>query len=131
MKKIIALVFVILFIVLFTQDIYLGVGKYKRWYDSGAGSLLPDPEDVLGKNLAYDITGSINSSETFYNNIYLVTISDFNKYVDALVTCGFRHNFSRSDDSFFADHMNLIRPRQVWATYAKGKHRIMVTIACG
>ena len=129
MKKIIALIIVILFIVLFTQDIYLGVGKYKRWYDSGAGSLLPDPEDVLGKELSYDITGYNNSSDSFYNHIYLVTLSDFQKYADALINCGFRLNFSRSDDSFLAEHINVIRPRQVWAVYDKNKYRISVFIS--
>lgn len=128
MKKIIALVFVILFIVLFTQDIYLGVGKYKRWYDSGAGSLLPDPEDVLGKKLVYDTTGYENASETFYNHIYFVSINDFNKYVDALIRCGFRLDFHRSYDDFLAGHINFIRPRQVWTTYTEDKQRISVMI---
>ncbi len=127
MKKIVGFVLVICLIVLFTQDIYLGGQKYKRWYDNGAGSLLPDPSDVLGREVYEDKRWSYNGSSGLDTDVYDLSQEEFEKYVDAVFECGFRLHFYREHDSFTAYHINFLRSREV-SLYWWGNGRISIDI---
>lgn len=114
MKRFIAFLIVTgILAVLFTQDLYLGPRRYGTWMKNGAGKLIPNPDDVLGRETNW--VCNQNGSDIFWGEFYVNDASEFEKYADALFESQFRIDFSRNSYLYEGQHINVFRPRTVLA----------------
>lgn len=68
-----------------------------RWPDSVLAKMIPQPKSVYGKIL-------YESEERFSIDIYAVTETQFEEYIDECKNSGFTVDYTRFDDSYSADN---------------------------
>jgi len=114
MKKILVIVLLLVCVFLLSKYDYYN-SPYERWYKDGLGRLIPNPYDVIGL-VSKPGEWRHNGSNSFREDVYGISDDDFEKYVDAVMECGFRRDFYRSDDWFHAMNVNPLSRHRVTIT---------------
>lgn len=116
MKKILAIVLVIVVAFVgfsFLSKYYVYKSPYPRWYNDGLGRLIPSPYKVTGLIGKPDDPFRKNGTTYFHEYVYGFSKDDFEKYVDAVMDCGFKRDFYRSERWFHAKNDNPLTRRTV------------------
>ena len=76
--------------------------SYKKWYDFGLGQYLPDPTEVIGRKLEPYNSIQINTSSTFSEFLAGATKDEYDLYVEALKSFGYRENIQSYGTGYMA-----------------------------
>lgn len=81
---------------------------YTPWYSTGIGSLLPNPDEVLGKKVTGNYSFATNTNEKMQDAIFGMNDDDISLYTTACMAVGFVYNMRMSNNGFEADNIDGI-----------------------
>lgn len=89
-------------------------GDIPRWFDYGMGAYAPDPNILFEREVSYENNVFGNTPTMLIADIDDSSTEEFNKYVDAIIQCGFVDVIERSSNWYEARNAEGITARIVY-----------------